>query len=309
MGTPLVSEEFRRLLDLRLRGVSDDRMKYNELNGMIPKLFNEITSNSAYDEFMSVTGVPDIPAFSGQMTTLSMSSGWTKKLESKEYAAQIIAQRKLVDDNKYGVLKDFAAGLMDSFYRVREKKAVNVFNNAASVAFDFMTSEENKPLASTTHLTKMDGVSTTSGFSNYGTNALNETNLASARISMRQYRTDIGERFQGGNNYALIVPDDLEFKALEITQTKSGLYSGEGTENVHRGRYEVIVYSRMSDSSATAWALVDKDLMKKDLLFVNRTAPESQRTFDFSSKALMQSIYGRFACGFLDWRWIYFNAP
>lgn len=307
----LESSSFRRLLDKRLSKVSDDRMEFNELNSMIPKLFNEMTSESAYDEFMSVTGVPDIPEFNGQLTSLTMGPGWLKRIETKEYAAQIVAQRKLLDDKKFNVLEDFASGLMDSFYRVKEKKAVNVFNNATSIAFDFMTiNEEGKPLASTTHLTRIPGVSTSTGFSNYGTGALNKTNVAAGRIAMRQYRTDIGERYQPGESLALLVPDNLEFKALELVGTEKGLDSAEGTKNVHQNRYQVIVYPRMSDASTTAWALVDMTMMKRYLLFVNRVIPETKRMVsDWATYAYMQAIYGRFACGWLNWRFIYWNAP
>jgi len=307
----LESSSFRRLLDKRLNKVSDDRMEFNELISMIPKLANQMTSESAYDEFMSVSGVPDIPEFNGQLTSLSMGPGWLKRIESKEYAGQIVAQRKLMDDKKFNVLDDYAAGLMDAFYRVKEKKFVNIFNNATSVAFDFMTiNEEGKPLASTTHLTRIPGVSTATGFSNYSTTALNKTNVAASRILLRQFRTDIGERYQAGERMALLVPDNLEFKALELVGTDKGLDSAEGTKNVQQNRYEVIVYPRMSDASTTAWALVDLNMMKKHLLFINRINPETKRMVsDWATYAYMQAIYGRFACGWLNWRWIVWNAP
>jgi len=75
MANPLDSANFRRLLDKRLRSVSDDIAEKRELASMIPVLCNVISSDKAWEEFFSVSGVPDIPAFTGKLTTLSMFPG------------------------------------------------------------------------------------------------------------------------------------------------------------------------------------------------------------------------------------------
>jgi len=308
MSARLESPEFFRLLDLRLSKVSDDTMEKKSLKSMIPILAHQFESDSAFDEFYSVGDVPDIPEFSGQLTSLSVAPGFHKKIESGEFAGQIIAERKLIDDKKYPVLDNRAQGLMKSAMRVREKKLVNIFAQATSTAFDFMTSEEGVSLASNSHLTKASGVSTASGFDNAGTSAMNKTSVAATRLLMRRFRSDIGERFELGDNLGIICPDNLADVAEEINATPKGLDTAEHNINPQMGRYNVIPYKYLDDFSTTSWGMVDMDAMKRDLIFVNRMSPEAKNTVDWSTYALQQAIYTRFAAGFIDWRWIFWNT-
>ena len=308
MGSPLTSSNFRRLLDKRLRMVDDDTRKRRELESMIPKLTNRISSDKAWEEYFSVTGVPDIPSFNGKLTTLNVYPGFHKKIEAAEFGAQVVAQRKLMDDKKYTALDNIAEGLRNSAHRVQEKKLVRIFSNITSVAFDFMTSEEGVSLASSSHTTKADGVSTATGFDNAGTSAMNATSIAATRLLMRRFRSDIGERFETGNNLAIICPDNLADTAEEVNRTPKSLNTAEGNVNMQANRYTVIPYPLLDESTTTSWGMVDMDAMKKDLIWIDRIKPESKRTIDWSTYALQQAIYTRFAVGFIDWRWIFWNT-
>lgn len=308
MGSPLDSSNFRRLLDKRLRLVSDDINEKRELKSMIPILCNVMKSDRAFEEFFSVTGVPDIQPFSGKLTTLSMFPGFHKKIEAGEFAGQIVSQRKLIDDKQYTALDNIAAGLMNSAHRVMEKRLVNIFSKATSVAYDFMASEEGVSLASSSHKTKADGVSTASGFDNAGTSALNATSVAATRLLMRRFRSDIGERFELSESLALIVPDNLADKAEEINKTPKSLDTAEGNVNMQAGRYKVIPYALLDESTTTSWGMVDMDAMKRELIWINRTLPEPKNSVDWSTYALQQAIYTRFSVGFIGWRWIFWHT-
>ena len=308
MGSPLDEANFRRLLDKRLRDVSDDIKEKRELASMIPVLCNVIKSDKAWEEFFSVTGIPDIQPFSGKLTTLPMFPGFHKKIEAGEFAGQVVSQRKLMDDKQYTVFDNIAAGLMNSAHRVMEKRLVRIFANATSVAFDFMTSEEGVSLSSNSHATKADGVSTATGFDNAGVSALNATSVAATRLLMRRFRSDIGERFELSDNLALIVPDNLADKAEEINRTPKSLDTAEGNVNMQAGRYKVISYALLDESTTTSWGMVDVDAMKRELIWINRTLPEPKNSIDWSTYALQQAIYTRFAVGFIGWRWIFWHT-
>ena len=200
MANPLTSPEFIRLMDTRLTKVTESRAKFRDMQSMIPTLFAVATSSSAWEEFFEVGGVPDITEFAGTINYLSVSPGFLTRIEHKEYAGGLQVQRKLMDDKKYAVLDKNANGLMDSAYRVREKKAARAWQYAFSTAFDFMYSEEGKSWCSTTHLTRAQGVDVSSGFSNSGTSALTKTSIATTRLLMRKFKTDIGERYDIGDN-------------------------------------------------------------------------------------------------------------
>lgn len=304
MGNPIVSSDFTRLLDERLREVAESAKKFAELKSMIPRLFKVADSASAFEEFFEVGGVPDIQEFTGTINYLAVAPGFYKKIEHREYAGGLQIERKLLDDKKYGVLENRATELMQSAMRVREKKAARAWQYAFSTAFDYMTSEEGVAWCSNSHTTK-SGVSTTTGFDNLGTTALSKTAVATARLAMRRFKTDIGERFEVSDNLALVVPDALADTAEEIVGTTKSLDTGDGNINTQYGRYEVISYLRLDDVDTNDWFLVDMDRLKKELIFFDRIPAEYKSTIDFDTYRSLQAVYMRLSYGFTDWRSVY----
>ncbi len=302
MGNPLDSAQFVRLLDKRLRLVEE--AKYKSLPSMIPVLFDVLSSDSAFEEMFGVGSLPDIPLFTGKLTTLSIAPGFYNKVEHKEFAASVQADRKLIEDKKYAVLDNFAEKLMESAQRTREKYGVRPFAFAHSTAFDFQTSEEGVALCSSAHATKA-GVSTASGFSNAGSSAFSKTAVQATRILMRQFRNDIGERIEVGNNLALLVPDNLADEAAELVGTDKGMDSAEGNINVNYKRYKVIPYPRLDDYDSNNWFMIDLDRMKDDLKWFDRISPETKHTVDWDTYMLRYAVYFRCSYGHKDWRWLY----
>ena len=302
MASPLTSSQFVRLMDERLRSVAEG--VYSDLPSMIPTLFNMLDSSKAWEEFFQVGDVPDIPEFNGKLSFLSIAPGYYTKIEPKEHAGGLQFQRKLLDDKQYSVLDKRASGLMTSAQRTREKKGVRAFALAFSSAFDYMTSEEGVALCSNSHSTK-SGTSTTNGFDNLGTSALTKTSVAATRIAMRQFRNDISERIDIGDQLALIVPDNLADTAHEIVGTPSGYETAASTKNMAYKRHEVIPYLRLDDFDTNNWFMVDRSKMKQSLAWIDRVSPETNFTPDFHTFASMFSVYFRIAYGYTDWRWIY----
>lgn len=302
MGSPLDSAQFVRLLDKRLRVVSEN--KYKELKSMIPMLFNMLSTDSAWEEFYSVGSTPDIPEFNGKLSYLGLAPGFNTRIEHKEYAAGIQSERKLIDDKKYGVLDNRASGLMEAAHRTREKKGVRAFANAFSTAFDYMESEEGVALCSTGHLTKA-GTPTTNGFSNAGSTAASKTAVAATRLLMRKFRNDISERIDIGDDLAIVSPDNLVDTFEEIVGTPAGYDTAAMDKNMDYKRYEVIPYMRLDDYDTNNWFMVWKSQMKKDLIWMDRIMPELKNTIDFETYAIKHAIYFRCSYGFIDWRWVY----
>jgi len=304
MGNPIVTEQFARLFDKRLREVSEGGIK--EIDSKIPTFFKMLDSESAFEEFFEVGAVPDIPEFVGQLEYLAISPGFHTKIEHKTYAGGLKFEPELLEDKKYSVFESAAESLGQSAARVKEKLGVRPFTYATSATFDFMTSEEGVALASSSHTTK-SGVSTSSGFSNAGTSALNPTNVAATRLSMRRFRNDIGERIEIEPD-ALVVPDALADKAGEIVGTDKGLWSAEGTKNMQQGRFKVLPWLRLDDSDTNNWGMVDTKLMKKFLAWFDRVLPDTKTTIDFETFIVKHSIRLRCSYGWTNWRWIYWNT-
>ena len=159
MGNPLTSSKFQRLLDNRLTEVSVN--SFDALPSKIESLYRVFPSDKAFDEFYDVGSVPNIPEFNGKLSYATINPGFHKKIEPKEFAGGLEFERKLLDDERYGVFDNRAEMLAIAAKRTREDYGVRQFANAFSTAFDFMTSEEGISLCGS-HLTK-SGVSTTTG--------------------------------------------------------------------------------------------------------------------------------------------------
>lgn len=308
MGNPLASSQFVRLLDDRLRKVAVDSFK--ELPSMIDRLFGVIKSDKAWEEFYGIGAVPDIPAFSGQLEYLGVAPQYYTRIEPKEYAGGIAIERKLIDDDRYDVIKSRQNGLAESLRRVREKLGAQAFGYAFSSAMTFQTSEEGVALCSSSHTTK-SGASTSSGFDNSGTTALSKTAIAATRILMRQFKNELGARIVIEPD-TLLVPDNLYDTACEaVGWSESGAQSqldpdsGNNKINPQYKRWTVIPYPRLDDYDTNNWFMIDSKKMKEYLLWIDRIAPDVTTTTDFETYMIKQAIYSRFGYGWTDWRWIY----
>ena len=169
MGNPVISENFIRLLDTRLREVSENA--WAELPSQKGELYRDVPSDSAWEEFFGVSGVADIPAFNGKLEYLSQSPGYLTRIEPKEYAAGLAFERKFLDDKKYAVMSDQVESLTIAAQRTKAKIEIDPFAYAFSSAFTFMYSEEGVSLCSDSHTNKT-GASTATGFDNASTGAL-----------------------------------------------------------------------------------------------------------------------------------------
>ena len=304
MANPVVSETFIRLLVADLREVNED--KFQAFEKTLDMVFGKLPSDSAWEEFFEVGGLGDIPRFSGKVTTLGISPGYYTRIEPAEFAAQVQFERKFLDDKKYNVIVDTAGKLKLSAVRTREKIAVEPWTNAFSAIFNYMSSEEGLSIANALHTTK-SGVSTTSGFANAGTSAMDKTSVAATYLLMRRFKDMDGERI-GVNADAIVCPDSLRDKADEIVKTKSGLYSAEGTINTQYGRFKVIPIMRWDDTSTKNWAMVDTSLMKENLKWIDRIPAETHVNVDLKTFMTEYAIYLRFGWGVRDWRYGYFHA-
>lgn len=308
MGNPLTSSQFMRLLDDRLRKVYVD--SFQELPSMVDKLFGVIKSDKAWEEFYGVGAVPDIPAFNGLLEYLSVAPQYYTRIEPKEFAGGIQIERKLLDDDRYDVIKTRQNGLVNSLYRVKEKYGAQAFAYAFSSALTFATSEEGTALCSSSHTTK-SGASTTSGFSNAGSTALSKTAIGATRILMKRFRNEVGQRIVIEPD-TIIVPDSLYDTACEaVGRNETGASSAldpdsaNGKINPQYNRWKIIPYPRLDDYDTNNWFMVDSKQMKEYLLWINRVDPDVTTEKDFDSMMFKQAVYARFGYGFTDWRFIY----
>jgi phage major head subunit gpT-like protein len=301
MGTPIISENFIRLLDTRFKEVS--QKAWDELPSQKGDLYRDVPSDSAWEEFFSVGAVSDIPAFNGKLEYLSQNPGYLTRIEPKEFAAGLAFERKFLDDKKYSVMSDQIESLTLAAQRTKAKIEVDPFAYAFSSAFNYMYSEEGVSLCSDSHTTK-SGTSTASGFDNSGSSAMSKTSVAATRLAMLRFRNDISERIIV-NPDTIVCGESLADTALEIVGSEKNPDNANNTKNMDYGRYKVLVLKRLDDYDTNNWFMVDSRQMKKHLLWIDRVAKETKMTIDFDTFMLKWSIYFRCGNGYKDWRFIY----
>jgi hypothetical protein len=302
--------QFQRLADKRLDKVKEDYLP--QYMSMINELFGSMPLDKAFAELYEVGSMPDIPVFTGKLDYLDQAPGYYTRIEPKEYAGAVAMTQRMIEDNQYGVFKNRQEKMVKAYGRTKEKAAVKAFGQAFSSSWDYMQSEENLSLCSSSHTTKAENVSTTYGFDNSGTSALSATSLAATRILFNKFRDDRGELYDSEPDL-LLVPASLYDTALEITgyDPRSGATSqldGSSANNkintLYKG-FKVVKWLRLDDYSTKNWFVVDSSLMKEMLLWIDRVEPQTNSRTDFDTFAVQQSIRGRFGWGASNWRFIY----
>jgi hypothetical protein len=301
MGNPLTDKQFTRLLDDRLTKVYTNRFK--ELPLIKDKFYGIVKSKKAWEEYFSVSGIPDPEAFQGIIQYQGVYPGYHTKIEPKEYAGGITVQRRLIDTDRYDVIEKMSKGLAEAANRKMNKIAHEPFLYFDSSAFTFVTSEEGVALCSNSHTTKVPDISTSSGFDNLATLAFDATNLEALRIQSKGFKSDIGERIQ--TNFDTIVHGtNLAADVWEVLNSQGKTGDNLNNDNFQRGRWKSIELPLLDDTDTNDWFIVDSSAMKDALLWIEAVPIEFNSTTDFDT--MMRKYADYFVCGwgFTDWRWI-----
>jgi len=298
------SASFQKLLVEGLREVAsrtytEEHERFNARS----EFYSDLSSDKAFEEFYSVNGIGDIPKMSGKLEPLVGSPGYLRRIEPAEFAAMRQWERKFLDDKQYDVMNDDSTDMGIAAARTINKYCAYPFVYATSNSLEFLTyNEEGVSLVNSAHTTK-SGVSTTNGFTNTTTLALTPSNLDTVRLIGANIKSPIGKRINTSFD-TIIVPNSLAKTIFEINGTDTGLYSGEGTKNMWKGKYKVIVWNLLDDYDTNDWYLVDSAAMKRSLKFISRFEPEFKSNYDFQTMITALSVYFRFGLGYKDWRWI-----
>ena len=302
MGSPLTDKAFVRLLDDRLEKCFTGG--YDGLAPIKDNMFKVVTGKKAWLEYYEVNDVPDPVAFAGKRTYQDVHPGFHTKIEPKEYAGGIIIQRRLIDTDRCDIAEDRAQGLGIAMKRLQNKHAHQPFIYLDATAFDFMIAEEGVALCSNSHTTKTNA-STTTGFDNLSTLALNASNLEAVRVQATQFKTGIGERFQG-NFDTIVFPTSLAEEVYEIVESKGKVDTMLNNANFQESlRWKVMELPLLDDYDTHNWAIIDSSRMKsKGLIWYDSIAPEFGNTSDFDTEMRKYGSYGVWGWGWVGWRWI-----
>jgi phage major head subunit gpT-like protein len=301
MGTPLVTENFGDLLEPGLRKIFDDQ--YQALPSMVPSLYNMGNASTSYEKVSSVGAFGDFSDFdtSGQIVYDDIAQGYDTKIEFKQWVSGFQVERKLYDDELYGIINKKPRGLAISAQRTREKHGASPFNDAFSATgTENMTGMDGLSLCNSAHTSNASSGYTNQ--SNTGTTALSATAIEATRRLMAAWTDDRGNII-AVNPDLILIPRALEETAWTIIATKGKVDSAENNANFHYGKYKLAVWDYLSDSNN--WFFIDSTMMKTMLEWYDRIPLEFGQETSFDTFISKFRAYMRYGRGWNDWRWVY----
>lgn len=293
-----ISENFGDLLDARFSKIYEARYKENIKESMVPFLYGVQKISKGADYRVSGIGaLADVADFDGKITYDSPSQLYDKTITFPEKALGIKVERKLYDDDLYGIMDKRPAGLATSIARTREKSGAAPFNSAFT---DTTIGADGVAICSSSHPYSPDDATTQD---NAGTSALSATSVeATRRLAHTSIFNDRGELAMVNYDTILCTVANEEV-AWEIINSTGKVDTAENNRNFHQGKYKLVIWDRLTDSNN--WFMLDSSLMKECFIWCDRIKPEFNYDRDFDTLVAKWSVYMRYGVGCSDWRSIY----
>lgn len=297
-----------QLTDAFFIGYFDDGRRAS----LIPSIFGGFTSDRAFEEFIGVGALGSEQwnfEATGRVQRDEVAKGFSKRFTHVEFAKGIWAQRKLIEDNMTQIVFDRGERLGDSAYKKREKGAASVFNNAFT---DTGTNVDGLPIAgpdgvglcSTAHPRSAEDTGTQS---NEGTAALDESGLEvtrQAHMAMEDDRGDIMDVMPD----ELLVPPELEDKALKLTRSAQEPGTANNAINPQNGRFSTRVWHYLT--APKAWFMMDSSRRRRALRWYDRVGLEfGPDENDRTTFQVGYDAYMRYSYGWVDWSFIFGQNP
>lgn len=291
-----ISENHGDLLDPRFAKIYDQEYAENLQRSLSP-LFQTVSITKGADYRISgMGGLSDVDEFDGTLTYDSPSQLYDKTITFPERAKGIKVERKLYDDDLFGIMDQRPRGLAAAVARTRLKSEAEIFNNAFTTA----DGGDGVALCSSSHPYSPDDSTTQD---NSGTTAMSAVSIeATRRIGAGSIYTDRGELALIEYD-TLLVPIALEETGYEIINSAGKVDDDINNVNFHKGRYTLVVSARLTN--AKNWFFIDSRLAKQFLIWCDRIAPEFNYDRDFDTFVAKWSVYMRYGAGYGDWKWIY----
>jgi len=288
---PVASSNFGVLLEPGLRKVFFQ--SYKDLPEQFSVLFTVKTSKKAKETDYHIAGIGewDVKESMGAPTSDVIRPGDDVVYTHDEYGKQCQIERKFVDDEMYDVIQKIPKSLGKGARQKPEKISAEVLNGGfANTGYDGVS------LFSNSH-PRRGAIGGT--VDNLHSGALSDATLKTGLTLGRKMTDDAGMKIEWKGK-RLVIPADLEFTAIKITQSPLESDTTDNNVNALKG-ITPFVWDYLT--SATAWFLQDPSF--ESLIFWWRIRPEFNKDKEFTTMLASWLGYERFSCGYSDFRgWI-----
>ena len=144
-------------------------------------------------------------------------------------------------------------------------------------------------------------MNTSVGFNNLTVAELTPVSFRALRQQMRRFANDQGN-IANVISDAAVVPIELEQRMMEIQMSPGDPDNARRTMNPEANTADIIVPLYMT--STQNWGIVNKAMMKENLVWFDHTKPDFKQVIDFDTFQLKVSGYGRWSWMCFGWRWV-----
>ncbi len=274
------------------------------LDGKIPDLqknfFTVQGSKSEHEDLLTIQDSEPIGQFTGELEYDQFRETYRKRITNTEYARGLAIQRRLWEVGNKKAIGALSQHFGEKVKLRRLIDAFALFNNAFNTTY---TGGDGLALCSTAH---------TSGGT--GSNQINSASLElspaaviTTKNAMVKFNTNADNPLFVTKPDTIIVPEELEDYANEISKSRGKVDSANNNINTSFGQYKVISSRIMDDTNN--WFMANQDRMKRNQQWFEVVRHEFGRDKDWGSLALRWYVYMFYGFGFSEWDHIYGHNP
>lgn len=272
---------------------------YADMPSMIGKVFDERSSDKAYEEIQELAGfgLASVKTEAGAIVYTSNTQGPTARFTNITYGLGFQETQESVDDNQYaGKATNKTIALARSMRHTRETIVANVLNRAFSNSY---LGADGIRLVSTAHVTVNGTQSNT-----LATDAdLSEAALEDMLINIRNATDSTGLRISLQPR-RLVIPPNYMFEATRILKSAGQNDTANNATNAIRSMgalSDVVDWPFLTDTDA--W-FVTTDV-PNGLIVFNRREATMEKDSDFDTSNFKHKSTMRLVAGWGDFRGIF----
>jgi len=262
-------------------------------------LFNEVTSNKAWEEYVQKPGLgPAQRKYEGDAVQFDgEGQGFIARLTNLSYGLGYIITEEAYEDNLYEeAINALTPELMNSMMFTEETVGANIYNQGFNTS-PGVAGADGVALFSTAHPNSNGGT-----WANTPTTSvdLSETSLEDMVILIRSTNDDRGLPIALVPT-SIIVAFSEEFNVQRIL--KSSYQSGTGNNDINvlgQGNYIPKIYVNSYLTSPHAWYVRTNLPTGKGMIYQNRRATDISRDNEFTTNNMMVKATSRYAFGWAD---------
>jgi len=286
-----------------LEDIMDDDTDGIESKLVMKKLFKVESMEDEYedDQEYGGGGLVSEKAEGGELSTISMKEGFTKRYRSRTYGARMIITREAMEDAKYKEVINLGRRLKRAIWKTVDYDATLVFARAENSDY---VGGDGKPLSSSTHTLPNGGT-----FSNRMATPLSPSKaaLVVATTQMGQWPSQDG-LIEGAEGVKVTFPLAQWAIWSEVLNSKMTPELGNYAEiNVANHDLNLTpVKNKYWQNTTTNWAIItDAD---NGLKWKWRRRPDSHTWVDNDNQVTKHSVSARWDRGWSNARGVYFVA-